>query len=212
MKTTGSEIQSYRQMETLPSKTHKTYYDSFNPYLNHKGWDIGFKIPCKTSVVQEKSKKNHNSEVIQFVVGDKLFSVSKQLEDLIEEIKFSENLILLEEDWDCNGGLSLDKKLYFSTIDFIVLYSEHLLKSYNIVIQSPEINLCPNGSLDLSWMTDKARLLINMKINNGIISGRFYGYQKSLNENSELVKIEKEGSIDMSNFDEFLAVWMKVLV
>jgi hypothetical protein len=183
----------------------KTYgVEIYNPFDQISGWDaiptIGFKI--------SNSSKSYGVKHVQ--VGDQKLLINNCFKDLIEELELSSELLTYEDGWDGSGSKKLDNALLIFTAKFLIEYFSFLHDKYSIIIQTPEINLCPNGSLDLSWATENARLLINFKSSDTKVLGRFYNYLL-ISNGTEIVKVDKEGSIDLNSFDESLAVWMKNL-
>jgi len=125
--------------------------------------------------------------------------------DLVEEINDSKKILLLEDNWDYLGASSISQDLYMETIRFLLMYSMYIYENYQkTVIQSPEINPCSNGTIDLSWRTQKARMLINVKKKGDVFLASFYGYYT---EN----RLPQEGFIDMNKVDQSRALWMKEL-
>jgi hypothetical protein len=140
--------------------------------------------------------------------ADKVFLIPAALNDIVEEIIHSQSYLALEDDWDSFGASAVDTEIYKNCIDWLIQYSTYIYSSSKIVLKGLEINLCPNGSLDLSWVTEKARLLINFKIKDDTMRAFFYGYITSNTSNQQT---ERRGEIDLSTFDESLAVWMRSL-
>lgn len=212
MKHSNSVFKSFRQSNPAHSKKYNRLDFEFLYCTGKDWWDnepVGFKVSPKSSI----NKSSHDANVGSFLtvnILDNQIVVSSKLIDIVNEINDSKTLIDLEYNWGHNEELPLDPELYLNTVQFLLQYSEFVLKAYHIVIETPEINLCPNGSLDLSWVTKSARLLINTMIKDGKIVRMFYGYTK-LNLEDRVQKIEKEGFIDSLTFDESFAVWMKSL-
>lgn len=145
-----------------------------------------------------------SEENLTFSILNESFTVSNRLYDIVDEIIDSKFLLELEDGWDFENARAVNPDLYLKSIQFLVLYSSHILNVHGTVIQAPEINLIPSGSIDLSWRTEGARMLINIKQNKGEYIGTFYGYHKSNN-------LPSEGFIDLVKVDESKAVWMKKL-
>lgn len=123
------------------------------------------------------------------------------LEDLIVNSKL---LLDLEADWDQEGALQIDQEIYAASVDFLRAYYNHI-KATSYSIQLPEINPCPDGTVDLEWHTEHAQLLINFRRDKeGAITAFYYGDQFS---NKEPIK----GSVAAIGVKEHLAAWMKYL-
>jgi hypothetical protein len=195
-----------------PERTAFAYEDRFNFFnaYSESRSTIGFKLKGEKKISPFRTLKLNEADCKKVSVLDRTYLFSVQLDKIIDEINYSLYLLDLKDDWNSDGGKPLDPLLYIDSIDFLHRYSEFVLKSYGIVIHSPEINLCPNGSIDLSWTTQSARLLINFKKVPESTLVTFYGFTK-INKGDHYIKIPKEGVIDPDNFDEPLAVWMKQL-
>ncbi len=175
-------------------------YDCFIPkqsyFFDRK--PIGFEF-SKNS--EEKSK----STTLSLNVLGKEYSVPSALFDLIEEIEESKSILDLEYNWDELGADIIKPALFGQAIDFILMYTTYIYENHQkTVISSPEINPCANGTIDFSWRTKAARMLINIKEKNGEFRASFYGYYYNN-------KLPLEGLIDMKNVDKTIASWMKEL-
>ena len=144
------------------------------------------------------------SEYILDVLNEKI-SIPIALDKIKDEIELSKSLLLLEKDWDSEGAVKIDINIFLSSIKFLVEYSNYIYRNRGLVIASPEINPCINGTIDLSWRTSKVRLLINIRFSElKAMSAYYYG---DFYNNMSPIK----GSISVNEFSEFLAIWMKNL-
>lgn len=159
---------------------------------------IGFQFSKRA---EEKIEPSY----IYIDILDKSYTVPSVLFDLVDEIKDSKYILDLENDWDNMGGIPISSDLYSKAIDFLLMYAIYIYKDDNkTVIQSPEINPCCNGSIDFSWSTTGARMLVNIKYKNEKYMASFFGYPNS-------TKLPIEGLIDINNVDKDTASWMKKL-
>ncbi|MEX1120653.1 MAG: hypothetical protein WED82_00870 [Balneolales bacterium] len=126
------------------------------------------------------------------------------MQHIYEEIEHSKYLKDLPEDWDEQGAAAIDEALYEVSIGFLLKYAEYLLTEKHIIIESPEINPTRNGSVDLSWSTDNARMLINIRRKGGEMIAYYYG---DLRDDKDVVK----GSVSANKITDSLAVWMENL-
>ena len=127
------------------------------------------------------------------------------MDKIKDESELSKSLLLLEKDWDSEGAVKIDINIFLSSIKFLVEYSNYIYRNRGLVIASPEINPCINGTIDLSWRTSKVRLLINIRFSElKAMSAYYYG---DFYNNMSPIK----GSISVNEFSEFLAIWMKNL-
>jgi len=153
----------------------------------------------------ERSTEKVEPTYISLEVDGITYSVPSALADLVDEINDSKYIVTLENDWDNLGAVPISKELYKKAISFLLMYTIFIYKDDNkTVLQSPEINPCCNGSIDLSWSTVGARMLINVKFKEGRYLASFFGYPNS-------TKLPIEGLIDMDNIDKDIALWMKKL-
>lgn len=128
-----------------------------------------------------------------------------RLQPIKAEIKDSEYIPTLEEDWDQDGALIIKQEIWQAATDFLLRYAQFILDNYKgIIIDTPEINPVRNGSVDLSWRTPKARMLINIREEKSVIQAYYYG---DLYNNMNAIK----GNVSIEGVAEHLAVWMKNL-
>lgn len=136
---------------------------------------------------------------------DNVFLISNELKEIAEEIEFSEELLDFDENCDYEKTLKISNELYFAAINFLIDYSEFILKKLGVVIQAPEINAGRNGNIYLAWRTDNARLAISIEKNNtSAIIANYYG---DLGNDKEPIK----GNVSISKVSDYLAYWMKYL-
>ena len=125
------------------------------------------------------------------------------IDSLIKKAQVINNL---PYNWDEEGGLAIDPETLNNATDFLKKHVEFILNQYGVEIQLPEINPCKDGSIDLEWHTQLAKLLINIrKDNDGSYTAYYYG-DKHKNKN------QIKGSTPVIELSEHLAVWMKYLV
>ncbi|WP_099369609.1 hypothetical protein [Sphingobacterium sp. 1.A.5] len=144
---------------------------------------------------------------IRFSVLGEDYSLPEDLSHIYEEIKLSSYIVeCFKNDWDDDGAIGINKSVYLDALSFLVIYSKELSSKKGIVIEAPEINPVINGSIDLSWRTDRARLLINFNLKGEKTIARFYGdlYDK-LTEKSGFI------DIDSKTFDYSFLEWMRNL-
>lgn len=129
------------------------------------------------------------------------FSTIAHLSSIYSEIQRSRSLLELEDDWDDNGAQKISKAVWIAAVKFLVQNSYYLYKHYSKVIAAPEINPLHDGTLDLSWRTDNARMLMQVVSDKYI---KFYGDEYN-NKNSI------KGEALLEGLQEYVAVWMKKL-
>jgi hypothetical protein len=189
-------------MESLNEITYNSCTNNYN-YNFHHNW---YSNKCqKESVIPWqilKMKPIEPSEFVLDILGEHL-EIPTRLEEIKSEIENSKRILNFEDDWNNDGACKIDTKIYLHAIKFLIEYSKYL-KKLGFIISSPDIDPCPDGTIDLSWNTDKARLLINFRIVDEDILGYFYG---DLLNNISPIK----GSFKVNEFCDYLAIWMKVL-
>lgn len=162
---------------------------------------IGFEF--SDEITKEVETGTDSRYIILDLLG-KSYSVPKDLYDIVDEIEDSKFILDLGDDWDGMNGKAVNKEVYKKAVEFLLMYAEHIYNVYGVIIQAPEINLIPSGSIDLSWRTPGARMLINIKLKADKIFGTWFGYHKSDN-------LPEEGYIDINKVNESKALWMKEL-
>lgn len=126
------------------------------------------------------------------------------IDPVIEEIERSERLKTLGKNWDLQGADPVDLEVYESAVTFLRSYSEYLLNVSRVRIATPEINPCRNGTIDLSWRTDRARMLINIRRKENEMTAFYYGDLKNDNE-------PIKGHVPANKIANHLAIWMENL-
>jgi len=142
------------------------------------------------------------------VVGSILISeinltINSNLQHIYKEIDHSKYILALQENWDDEGAEVIPKDMWYRSVKFLVDYASWIYETYNEIIETPEINPVRNGSIDLSWRTQNARLLINI-VNSESRIAIFYGDQYN-----DLNSIK--GKINIDEFQDYLAIWMRKL-
>lgn len=163
-------------------------------------------------IIREELKKL-TGKVIQINIYELKRHLDTQLVDnkgvvvvnmeILKAINEAKNLLLLNENWDEDGALAISKNIWNNAISFLKNYSEYMLSDKKLSIKAPQINPCRDGSIDLSWRTSKARMLINFK-NDGNNLAHYYGDHY---ENVNSIK----GYVKIDDIQDFLATWMKIL-
>lgn len=116
---------------------------------------------------------------INIKILDKQFIIPRELEKIKDEIEYSNQILALTENWDNEGAKPIDRDVYIEAIGLLIKSSTHIHNQVFKVIDVPEINPCPDGSVDLSWITRRARLLINVRKTESGILAYFYGDLKN---------------------------------
>jgi hypothetical protein len=128
-------------------------------------------------------------------LGSQTFN--SKIEELIENSRY---ILQLEEGWDEENALAIDKSIWETATNFLRLYGSYFTETFLSPMELPEINPTRNNSIDLEWRTEKGRLLINFSNQSDLAT--YYGDRYS---NIDNIK----GSVDVNEVKEYLAVWMK---
>jgi hypothetical protein len=104
------------------------------------------------------------------------------------------------EDWDGEGAPAIKREIWERATTFLINYVSSIENLYHIVVESPEINPCPDGSIDLSWRTTEARMLINIRNTH---EGKAF-YYGDLYEDKNSIK----GNVNTEKVELHLAAWM----
>lgn len=124
-----------------------------------------------------------------------------EIETAIEE---ASDLPLLPDNWNEEGAKAISTELFDNAVNFLRTYNKFLGTTYKVSLPAPEINPCPDGSIDLSWRSKHARMLINIRIHDNIPHAFFYGDRYNN-------KMPVKGNTPVADFSEGLAAWMKSL-
>ncbi|RFM30974.1 hypothetical protein [Chitinophaga silvisoli] len=122
---------------------------------------------------------------------------NSKIEELIESSRY---ILKLEEGWDDENALAIDKSIWETATNFLRLYGNYFTETFLSPMELPEISPTRNNSIDLEWRTEKGRLLINFNSQSDLAS--YYGDRYA---NIDNIK----GTIAVSEVKEYLAVWMK---
>src|SRR5690606_5828346 len=82
-----------------------------------------------------------------------------RLQEIQKSIEDSYYILELEDDWDDEGGVPVDKNTFIRGIRFLINYSVWLLHNQNFLLAPPQINPGPDGSIDILWRTNHYRML-----------------------------------------------------
>jgi len=134
-------------------------------------------------------------------VAGKTIKFKKELKEITEEIEASKYMLSLEKGWDDNNAVPVPKATWSSAIKFLSEYVNYIFENFNIIIKTPEINPCPNGSVDIAWRTKKARFLANVRVEGNKMLVFYYG---DLYKGDMPIK----GFVPVSPIQTYLVNWM----
>ena len=144
------------------------------------------------------------SSAIDIDINGKLFSLPFEMRHIANEINHSKYIVQLKMGWDSENAKIIDSNIWETAVIFLIQYSSYIFQEFNGIIETPEINPCIDGSIDMSWRTLKFRLLINIKKSDQKTIAYYYGDQYN---NINPIK----GNVTTEVITEYLAVWMKSL-
>lgn len=129
--------------------------------------------------------------------------VTKYRKFLTKFIEESREALILDNNWDDDGAAAILPSTYESMSTFLSNHLVFLLTEHNTIIINPEISPCRDGSIDLSWRTKDAELLVNIKAKGSVIAS-YYG---NLNGKGNSIK----GFVTSHEIAMDLGLWMKNL-
>ncbi len=132
-----------------------------------------------------------------------VIEVPTQLYEIKEAIDEAAYILTLEEDWDDEGGMPVDKYTFIRAAMFLINYSVWLLENHRIFLSRPQIHPGPNASVDILWRSANYRMLINVP-SDVAKDVAFYGDDK---KNGKSIK----SNVSPEGVEEFLAIWLKNL-
>lgn len=144
------------------------------------------------------------AKTIEFQVDGVSFSLPRELDALVQAVENSRPILSLETGWDDGGAQPIQRETWQQANGFLLRYAARIFNVFSLVLPVPDINPCPNGSIDLSWRTKSARMLVNVRMENGEMLAFFYG---DLYENKMPIK----GNVPAETVEDHLACWMKNL-
>jgi hypothetical protein len=137
-------------------------------------------------------------------VDGKSIELDAKLEKIAKEIEESKSILELNDDWDSFDAKKIDKEVWFMAVSLLSKYAHYILAEFSTVIQPPEINPVPNGTIDLSWRTKNGRFLMNVK---GKESNTLASYYGDLYNNEQPIK----DKLINDSIIKHLAYWMRNL-
>ncbi len=180
----------------------------YSDYLKAK-WDIhsntkGHSEKRITDPIEDFSRVSRldNIRIHNFTVGTKVYEIPYKLSKLVKEVEESIFIYSLPEGWDENNARQIEKNLWISSIQFLLEYALYIHNNFEHVLETPEINPVPNGTIDLSWRTKNARMLINIREEQGELLAFYYG---------DLYKdrFPNKGCVSANNVTSHLLQWIK---
>ena len=172
------------------------YYDHGKIILNEQPL-ANVKMDVIVTFLHNKSESYQN-----LIIGSQVYKIPKRLKTLAKAINDSRNICLLEQGWDEDKAKQIAEPLWIISARFLIEYALHLYDNADALLEIPEINPVPNGTIDLSWRTKNARLLINIREEKNETLAYYYG---DLYNDRFPVK----GYVTTKNVTLHLVQWMK---
>ena len=194
-----------------PSRIGSIYSKSkeYNVFQDYKSTSYHTKLKPEQNkldshIFDEKYNFNQKSLYSICVIRDLEFSYPFHLENIMKEIKNSSDILDLDENWDDEGASRISYDTWKTAVIFLYKYVLHIYnenKSKSILYE-PDIAPVNDGSIDLTWRTEQARLLINIKPS----SLEKANYYSDLYTDTDFSK----GSISTNSVNDGFVGWLKI--
>ncbi len=119
---------------------------------------------------------------------------------LAGEIRASQSLLALEDDWDGEGSPGYDEATWRRAVNFVVDQALQMWGEHGVVIPTPKIRKGPQGSIDLHWRESSHELLVNIPVADDVPAD-YYG-----DDGADGKQIK--GSIDLGQQGHDLMQWL----
>lgn len=198
-----------KQQISFIGDSYSPFYRKFwvfdeNAYLIKHKKDIIASFPIqqiKFSIKQAEAFIIPPVDEIEKQIRGLKFSFPIELVHILNEIEDSSNIIDLDKNWDDEGALQISYETWEKATLFISNYSKWIYNNQNIIISEPDIAAVSDGSVDLTWSSEQARLLVNIK--EAETTASYYGDYFTENNNIK-------GNIPINEINEFFAYWLKI--
>ncbi|NCX95970.1 MAG: hypothetical protein EBX41_06095 [Chitinophagia bacterium] len=147
--------------------------------------------------------KSLASSPLSFQIKHHSFSLPLTLSHIQAAIQNSASILDLDDSWDDEGAVKVPDAVWLDAIEFLIGYSTAIFKNYHVVIAAPSILPCADGSVDLEWRANKARMLINFR-NDSSKEAHYYGDR--LSDSTQF-----KGTFPTHIYQEHIASWLKNL-
>lgn len=116
------------------------------------------------------------------------------LEDIFDQLNAIKDL---KENWDEEGAIPVSIENINTAKKFLQNYYSYIQKRSDKTLPSPNIDAVPNASIDIVWINEDSRMLININED----TAKYYG---DLYQNKNSIK----GQVETDSIQDFLASWM----
>jgi hypothetical protein len=121
------------------------------------------------------------------------------LQQIIEDSRY---MLSLEDNWDECGAKKISEKTWLLSVNFLIKINTIIEGESIKNLIPPSIGPVTDGSIDFTWITNKARMLINFK-NSEINTAHYYADLYSDNNSAK-------GNFDPTKNIDFILPWMKL--
>ncbi len=115
-------------------------------------------------------------------------------------IEKSRYIIELEDDWDGEGSVGVDKDTWERAVSFLARHALLMWRQFGRALDVPDICPGPEGSIDLHWDARAYEMLVNIRADPAAMAG-FYGDDRG--------RVSIKGRFDMMSSNEGLMLWLK---
>jgi|GEM_PF-3831411 len=193
------------QRKYLPGKPQRSFTEDTYSLFHRKFWEFDKKDYLikykKLTIRQSEDFVIYPVNKIEKQIRGLKFLFPFELVHILNEIEDSSNIIDLDKNWDDEGALQISFNTWEKATLFISNYSKWIYNNQNIIINEPDIAAVSDGSIDLTWSSEQARLLVNIK--EAETTASYYGDYFTENNNIK-------GNIPINEINEFFAYWLKV--
>lgn len=153
-------------------------------------------------IVTPISKESHKPHIPWEFEEVPVIAILKNGKTLFQEaITNSKKIIELPYNWDDEGAKPVSLFNWTSTKSFLENYFSFISENTFKNLPIPNIDPVPDGSIDVSWINSKSRMLIN-------INGNIAKYYGDLYQDKNSIK----GEVDTQEVQEFLAFWLSKFI
>ncbi len=135
-------------------------------------------------------------------VGDAALNPFSDIQYLFDVLGSAKNTAFDEDDVVLTQ--TVQESVWQLAKDFLTIYANWIKVHYDILIETPNISVLPNGSVDILWYNKKGKMLINVDD----ASDRKVHYYSDFHNKKNPIK----GNVDLdSEIEESLAFRLKKL-
>lgn len=171
------------------------------------------KLSALRAKIPKESSKDVDSQIAAirsewekeyiFEINEETFRVPVILKHIADSIEEGKEILQYEDDWDDEGAVAIDAKIFQKAARFIIQYAVHVYYNSSVILTKPYIDILRDGSVSVHWEAGENRQLLIIFEKKENQQAVFYAEQGDR-------KIPLKGVIVPGDaVDESLAVWMK---